>query len=214
MFIINGNFVKPPEGLIVKNWIQDGEPRFSSRGRTKPLLHLVLHETGGNTASGCKKTLIKKNSGVHYIVGRDGIISCHGDPILDRMVHANQLNDTSIGIEFVNPYAPQNAGFIPYNTIPAEWWTWCPDKNNLKYVLPSVYQIKVLEILVPFLCKECNIPYEFPTKDLNAKNQQVKKTGILGKRIPESGVIAHRDFSKHSDGRYLLEHLIKKEQNV
>lgn len=210
--IIDSEFIQPPEGLVVKNWTFDGEPIFKHRARKKKLIHLVVHETAGRTANGCKKTLQKKKCGVIFIVGRDGVISQHGDPITDRMVHANQLNDTSIGIEFVNPYAPMLAKNMPFKAIPASWWTWIPDKEDRRYVLPSVKQMKVLEIFVPWLCEQCDIPYEFPTADLNKKKRKCDRVGWMKKRIPGPGVVAHQDFAKHADGRYLLEHLIKKAQ--
>ena len=208
--IIDSKFIDPPEGLIVKNWAFDEEPIFKHRPRKKKLIHLVLHETAGRTASGCKRTLLKKGSGVSFIVGRDGVISQHGDPITDRMVHANQLNETSIGIEFVNPYAPKLAKGMPVKTIPAQWWTWCPDKNDKRYVTPSPKQMKVLEIFVPWLCEQCGIPYEFPTSDLNKKKRKCDRVGWRKKRIPGPGVVAHQDFATHADGRYLLEYLMSK----
>ena len=131
------------------------------------------------------------------------------------MVHANQLNDTALGIEVVNPYAPKIAAGMPFETIPAEWWTWCPDKEDRRYVLPSRKQLKALRILVPFLCKELGIPYVFPTADLNKKKRKVDKVkvGWRKKMIPGPGVVAHRDFASHADGRYLLEYLIKQAQS-
>ena len=206
-FIIDSNFIEPPEGLVVKNWVFDGEPLFKSKPRKKELTHFVLHETAGRTAQGCKSTLLKKGYGVHLILARSGIVSCHGDLKSDIMTHANQLNGTSIGIEVVNPYAPMIAQQMPVKSIPAQWWTWCPDKNDRRYILPSDQQLKALELLVPFLCEKLDIPYEFPTIGLNARNRKVKNWRFRGKPAP--GVVAHRDFSKHADGRYLLEHLYR-----
>lgn len=209
-FIINGEFVEGPEGLVIKNWVFDGEPLFKSRPRKKKLQHFVLHETAGRSAAGCKATLQRKGYGVQLILGRDGVVSCHGDLLTDRMVHANHLNDTCIGIEVVNPYAPKIAKGMEFETIPAKWWTWCPDKNDRRYVLPTPEQMKALELLVPFLCEKLDIPYEFPTADLNAKKRKCNKVGWLKKRIPGPGVVAHQDFAKHADGRYLLEYLMSK----
>jgi len=207
-FIINGLFVDPPKELNVTNWIEDNEPKFKAKGRTKHLKHFVLHENAGRSAKNCKNTIIRKGYGVHLILARDGKISQHGDLAIEVMIHANQLNKTSIGIEVINPYAPMLAKGMNYDTIPAEWWTWCPDKKDRNYVLPTKKQLETLKILVPFLCKELNIPYEFPTSNLNRKQRKVKRTGWRKQRIPGPGVVAHRDFAKHSDGRYLLETLI------
>jgi len=211
-FIIDAEFVEPPEGLEVRNFVFDGEPQFKSKNRKKPLQHFVLHETAGRTAHGCKNTLVRKGYGVQLILARDGIISCHGDLANHVMTHANQLNKTSIGIEVINPYAPQIARKMNVQTIPAKWWTWCPDKKDRRYVLPSQAQLDALCILVPWLCLKLGIPYVFPTENLSAAKRKIKgwKRPPLGWRAkPGPGVVAHRDFASHADGRYLLEYLLK-----
>lgn len=208
-FIIGADFISPPDGVVVKNFCFDGEPQFKHKARKKPLQHFVLHETAGRSAEGCKKTLLRKGYGVHLILARNGIVSQHLDLATDWAIHANQLNKTSIGIEIVNPYAPMLAKRMKVKYMPAQWWTWCPDKEDRRYVLPTPAQLSTLRIMVPFLCDKLGIPYEFPTKDLNAKKRHVDRVGILRKRIPGPGVVAHRDFAKHADGRYPLEDLIK-----
>lgn len=207
-FIINDEFVEPPDGIVVKNWVFDGEPLFKSKPRKKKLEHLVLHETAGRTASGCKNTLLKKKHGVQLILDRDGTVSTHGDLALDVMIHANQVNGTSIGIEVVNPYAPKLAkGMKGIRTIPAKWWTWIADKMDESYVLPTEEQLRVLVILIPWLCEKLGIPYVCPTKNLNSRMPKIKNWRLRAK--PKPGVIAHRDFATHADGRYLLEYLIE-----
>ena len=211
-FIINADFIDPPEEIKVTNFVFDDEPYFKCKPRKKPLQHFVLHETAGRSAAGCKKTLLKKGYGVQLILDRDGSVSCHGDLANDVMVHGNQLNATSIGIEVINPYAPKLAkGMSQIETIPAEWWTWCMEKDR-RYVLPTQAQLKTLLILVPFLCDKLGIPYEFPTANLNAKKQKITgwNSPPKGWRAkPKPGVVAHRDFAAHADGRYLLEYLME-----
>ncbi|MHA2068560.1 MAG: peptidoglycan recognition protein family protein [Candidatus Thorarchaeota archaeon] len=212
-FIIAGAVVPAPEGLTVKNYVQDSEPHFAHKPRKKALKHFVLHETAGRTAKRCKNTLIRKGYGVHLILARNGLVTCHGDLALDRMVHANQLNNTSIGIEIVNPYAPMLAKGMNVYAKPAEWWTWCPDKRDRRYILPSQAQLDALVILVPWLCDQLGIPYQFPTAGLNKKKRKItgwrsfRKGGWRAK--PKPGVVAHRDFGSHADGRYPLEHLME-----
>jgi len=208
-FIINADFIEPPEGIRITNFCFDDEPQFKHKNRTKLLEHFVLHETAGRSASGCKRTLLKRGYGVHLILARNGSLSQHGDLVADTMVHANQLNKTSVGIEIVNPYAPMLAKRMLYKSIPAEWWTWCPDKEDRRYILPTPAQLKTLRVVIPWLCQKLDIPYIFPTKYLSRKQRQVKRAGILRRRIPEPGVVAHCDFAKHADGRYPLEYLIK-----
>lgn len=209
-FIINGDYVYPPEGVIVRNFVQDGEPAFKSKPRKHRLEHFVLHETAGQTARGCKRSLEKKGYGVQLILARDGVVSCHGDLALDVMVHANQLNKTSIGIEVVNPYAPKLARGMDFETIPAEWWTWLADKNDKRYVLPTQAQLDTLVKIVPFLCKKLGIPYVFPTIGLGPQKPKIKGWQFPPRAKPGAGVVAHRDFASHADGRYLLEYLIRR----
>lgn len=211
-FIINDQFVEAPEGILVHNFKFHSEPTFSSKPRTAKLQHFVLHETAGRSADRCKASLIAKGYGVHLILERNGIVSCHGDLATSVMVHAGQLNKTSIGIEVVNPYAPSLANGMMFSTIPAEWWTWCPDKKKKEYVLPTEAQLKVLTVLVPWLCEKLGIPYVFPTANLNSKARKI--TGWKGPPLgwyakPDPGVVAHQDFAAHADGRFLLEYLMK-----
>lgn len=211
-FIINSQLIKAPDGITVTNYIYNDEVRFKHSSRSKPLKHFVLHETAGRSAEGAKSTLVAHGYGVHLILARDGTVSCHGDLATDVMTHANQLNATSIGIEVVNPHAPKCAGNMAYQSIPAEWWTWVPDKSSKIYVLPTDAQLHTLRVIVPFLCKQLGIPYEFPTKDLNAKKRKIMgwKAPPMGWYAkPDAGVVAHQDFANHADGRYLVQHLMQ-----
>jgi len=197
-------------GMTASNYLDDGEPHFKHRARTKPLIHFVLHETCGNTAQGCKNTILRKGYGVQLILAHDGHLSCHGDLVRDRMVHANQLNDTSFGMEVVNPYAPKYVRdhSIWTRIIKAFWWTWCPDKKDRRYVTPTAPQMDVARLLVPWLCSLTGVPFRFPTKGLHKKKRQIDGLTMKPKGRPGAGVVAHRDFASHSDGRFMLEDLI------
>lgn len=209
-FVINAEFIEPPQGVVVRNFVYDDEPHFKCKPRNKPLQHFVLHETAGRSAEGCKKSLLQKGYGVQLILDRDGIMSCHGDLANDVMIHANQLNGTSIGMEIVNPYAPKIArGMSDIQFIPAEWWTWLADKKDKRYVLPTQAQLDTLIKVVPFLCNLLGIPYVFPTAGLNAKNKKIKGCLVPPRAKPGPGIVAHRDFASHADGRYPLEYLLR-----
>lgn len=221
--IIKGERVKLPEimiasGYTATNYLDDGEPRFSHKRRQHALTNFVCHETCGSTAEGCKKTLIRKNYGVQLIMDPWGRISCHGDLVLDQMVHANQLNKMSLGMEVVNPYSPiyvrDKDEELWYKRIPRQWWTWKPSafsedvKKILKrkgwskvpnqYVCPTDDQMASVRIFVPWVVEQIGLfPYEFPTENTRKKV-----------KFPGPGVVAHRDLASHSDGRYMLEMLI------
>ena len=227
--VVNGAKVVLPEefiaaGLTATNYLDDGEPHFKNRRRRGKLLHFVLHETCGNTAKGCMNTLLRKGYGVQLIMAPSGHISCHGDLVRDRMVHANQLNDTSFGIEIVNPYNPIYASDRWSETIVRKWWTWVPSdkdervreilkRKGLKvvpklYVLPTKYQLTAIRLLAPWLCDITGVPYVFPTEGLNVRKRKIDGLSRKPKSKPEPGVVAHRDFASHSDGRYVLEYLV------
>ena len=213
--IANGLRHRLPEdflaaGLSASNYIDDGEVHFKHRARGAVPIHFVLHETCGNTASGCVSTLQRRGYGVQLIMAPSGHLQCHGDLVRDRMVHANHLNETSFGIEVVNPYAPKyvrdNAVFA--DKIPAEWWTWCPDKKDRRYVTPTRTQMAAIRLLAPWLCEISGVPFRFPTSDLSKKKRQISGLDKKPKAKPGPGIVAHRDFASHSDGRYMLEDLI------
>lgn len=207
MIVIQGKEVELPEELQSTNFISDGEPHLFNKKRKKQLQHIVIHETTGVTARRCKETLARKKLGIHLILARDGKLSCHADLINDVCHHGNQLNQTSIGIEVVNPYYPKIGKVVSYPVvvIPSKWWTHTQGKSK-GYVLPTDEQITTLKIVVPWLCKQLNIPYAFPTWYLNKTQRRIK--GWMLKRKPDSGIVAHRDFASHSDGRWILERLI------
>jgi len=218
MIIIDGETIKPPAPLVSTSYIDGSEVRFRARPRNKNVRFLVIHETAGNTKQGVidnfarprrTKAGTRYYAGVQLILDRNGYMSCHGDLIRDRMVHANQLNNESVGIEIVNPYAPSlaklDSGDVP-QVIDANWWTWCPDKNDRRYLCPSPAQLSALRMWVPWLCGKLEIPYEFPTWYLDSTQRKIKGWSIGAK--PDAGVVAHRDFGKHADGRWPLEYLI------
>lgn len=222
------------EGLIINNFVDDNEPEFKPAKRDPgfldPVNWLVIHETGGSSAANTKDTFLRRGGhhGAQGIVDYDGTVSCHADLFYDVLWHGNQLNSGSIGFEFVNPYSPL---MIPNSkkdifdiVVDPFWWTWRPSKKSqvirdmlerkgLKevpkgYVLPTKPQIEALEKLVPVLCYELNIPFEFPTIKLNKKQPRIK--GWRKKAKPGKGIVAHRDFASHADGRYLLNHIYEK----
>ena len=199
-------------GITASNYLDDDEPHFNHSPRTEEVQHFVLHETCGNTADGCKNTLKKKGYGVQLILAPNGHLSCHGDLLNDRMVHANQLNGTSVGIEVVNPYAPQyiRDKAIWANIIPAEWWTWCPDKKDRRYVTPTPNQMAAIRLLAHWICHLTGIPYRFPTRGLSKRQRQIPGMDKKPRPKPGPGVVAHRDFAGHADGRYMLLDLIER----
>lgn len=231
--IIGGEHVSLPDsflkaGLTASNYLDDDEPHFKRKKRTKILANFVIHETCGNSAAGCMTTLKKRGYGVQLIMATDGHISCHGDLSTEVMIHAGQLNKVSIGMEVVNPYNPifVRDKAIWFDWLKAQWWTWVPSKKNatikklLKrkglfkvpklYVKPTASQMAAARLIIPWICHVAGIPYRFPTMGLNKKKRKIVGWNFKPKAKPGPGVVAHFDFSGHADGRYILEDLIKR----
>jgi N-acetyl-anhydromuramyl-L-alanine amidase AmpD len=208
MIVINGKEMELPNQIPSTNFLSDGEPHIFNKPRKKQLQHIVIHETTGVSARRCKDTLQKKGLGIHLILARDGKLSCHADLVSEVCYHGNQLNPTSIGIEVVNPYYPHIGKVVSYpvEIIPAKWWTHTIKGKSKGYVLPTPEQIQTLKTIIPWLCEKLNIPYAFPTWFLNKTQKRIK--GWFLKKKPDPGVVAHRDYASHSDGRWLLERLI------
>lgn len=240
--IVDGNKIKLPDnfirlGITASNFIDDSEVKFASKDRKHKVINFVLHETCGNSSAGCKNTLVKKGYGVQLILDPFGHLSCHGDLIKDRMIHANQLNDVSFGMEIVNPYNPIYviSDELWKEKIEKQWWTWIPsikDKNGKinkvierllrkngfesvpkKYVTPTMEQMSVIKYIVPWLCEITGVPYRFPTLSLNEKKRKIDGINLKPRGRPGPGIVAHQDIATHSDGRYILEKLIDMNKN-
>jgi hypothetical protein len=219
--ILDGDAVLLPAAVLeaggtAVNYQDDKEPHLAAGKRKKPLTTFVLHETGGNSATGCKDSLVAKKLGVHLIMGKDGTVSCHADLIREVCSHANQANPISVGMEIVNPYRPEVARDPHGVILPAAWWTWVPRKAEPFYVTPTDVQMAVALAFVPWLCGLLGIPLTFPTSDLGPKKNRITgwRFPPLGWRAkPKPGIVAHRDFSGHADGRYMLEKIMAQTTN-
>lgn len=196
------------KGVTVSNYEDDDEHHFTKTYRyKKSIQHLVIHESGGGReAAKVVRTLERKGLGVHLIVAPDGHVSQHADLGKEKVIHANQVNATGVGVEVVNPY---KATYIrpPFTrTIPAQWWTWVPKGAPRLYVTPTDAQLYSVRAIVPFVCERLGIPIQFPTSYLNAKDKRIPRW--QSRAVPDPGVVAHRDFASHADGRFILEDLI------
>jgi hypothetical protein len=214
--IIQGEKVPLPQAVLdaggrAVNYIEDGEPHLSNGPRKQLLTTFVLHETAGNSATGCKDTLRKKGLGIHLILGKDGLISNHADLMTEICWHASQCNPVSVGMEVVNPYRPELASDPHGPIIAAPWWCWVPKGEKRLYCCPTDVQMAVALALVPWLCGQIGVITRYPTRDLDRKKQQItgwRKPPLGWSAKPGPGIVAHRDFASHADGRYLLERLM------
>lgn len=212
-------------GITASNYWDDDEKRFDQYRKRSEVTHFVIHESVTMSASQTNRVLdIKRKRsaakgqnrgkgydyGIHLNLCPDGHITCHADLVRHRLVQANQLNDDSIGIEVVNPYNPKFAKPPFTETIDAPWWCWKPRNGKKVYTLPTPAQMRAIWPLCKFLCDVIpTLPLAFPTQHLGRRNTRIENWRNGAK--PGPGIVAHRDFASHADGRYLLEHCI--EQN-
>lgn len=224
--IIGGRRIALPQRLIdagirVTNHVDDGDHAFDFIERTQKVRRFVLHESVTRSAAATVRVLEAKKRksaeqgkrggrgypfGVHFIGAPDGHISQHADLLTASLTHAGLANRSSIGWEIVNPYYGKRIAAPFDRTIPARWWTWVPPGAPRVYTLPTEAQIKMVRLFVPWVCEQLpDLPFRFPTRGLNSRQRRITNYKTT---LPPAGVVAHRDFSTHADGRFLLEELM------
>jgi hypothetical protein len=227
---IGGRSVPVPEemvaaGISASNFHDDDEHHFDAWERRKQCKYFVIHESVSMSQKSTIRTLEAKkrrsirqgkNSGrgypygIHLICAPDGHLSCHADLLEETVTHASQLNRESVGCEWVNPYNPKWARHPFDSVIPAPWWCWVPKNAEPLYTLPTTPQLVAAFHLSKFLVASLpDLPMIFPTADLGPRNGRIKDWQKPHRRKPGAGIVAHRDFSSHADGRYLLEHVLQ-----
>jgi hypothetical protein len=225
--IIAGQSVPLPDsmiklGITASNYRDDGEKQFTQYRKRSKASVFVIHESVTMSAAQTNRILDMKREksakkgnnngkgwdyGIHLNLAPDGHISCHADLVYHRLVQANQMNDDSFGVEVVNPYNPAFAGAPFTRVIDGPWWCWKPKNRERKYTLPTPAQMRAIYPLCEFLADSIDgLPLEFPTADLGPRNTRIDRWKDGAKT--KAGIVAHRDFASHADGRYLLEHCI------
>lgn len=145
---------------VLKNWL-------ASRPRSKPATTVVLHATGGESATGAISWLRKIKLSYHYIIAKDGeVIKCV--PTGRVAFHAGKsrgpdgenVNAYSIGISFAN----RNDGRDPYTSAQVQA---CRDLMfELKRNIPTLEWLTTHRAIAPlrktdpkgFLCSGVNGP--------------------------------------------------------
>jgi hypothetical protein len=218
-------------GISVSNFHDDDEHHFDAWQRRKSCKWFVIHESVSMSQKSTIRTLeakkrksIRKGKnggrgypyGIHLICAPDGHVSCHADLLDETLTHASQLNRESVGCEWVNPYNPKWAKPPFDEVIPAPWWCWVPKNAQPLYTVPTPAQMVAAVHLTKLLADHLpDLPMIFPTADLGPGNGRIKDwRKPHRKKPPIAGVVAHRDFSSHADGRYLLEYVMQQIQET
>lgn len=204
------------DGIGASNFHDDGEHRFKARKRAHKTQWFVIHESVSMSQKATIRTLEAKTErakargylyGVHLICAPDGHLSCHADLADDRLTHASQLNSGSVGCEWVNPYNPKWAKPPFDEVIPGPWWCWVPENAKALYTVPTRAQLLSALHLCRFLPTVLpDLPLDFPTQNLGPGRGRIPNWSK--RACPGPGIVAHRDFDDHADGRYILEHVL------
>ena len=211
VIVHGGELIEAP--FQVENFHTLDIPKFKVRGKIKKHRWLVQHENAGSiNRETLYRWLQKKGYGYHFVIDPHGFITQHADT-WDKIAHGGRCNKFSLGICLLNPYYPRLVDTPKekalFEIIPAQWWTHCNPKSDRRYSRPTEAQIFTLRKLSQFLCRILDIPWAFPTKDFGpGKQRKIKNWRLPGIKPKEDGLIAHRDYSSHADGRYALERLL------
>lgn len=205
--IIDGAFEAPPNGLVVKNFMEDGLYRFFNKKRpavppnTRPAVNsVVVHETVTTSHAETVEVLKDRGLGVHFIVESDGVVFQHADAFRDEMWHGSQFNELSVGIETVTPYSPGFAGPVaPWDRVIDAPWAY-----KGKYVLPTIAQAEAVTQLVNFLTSATANPIAIPQLWPGFQRTHKLAMGRVAADVHENpGIHAHIYFG-HADGGWLV----------
>jgi hypothetical protein len=191
---------------MAKKGVLDEEQKFNGRDRDlKKIKHFIIHDSVVGTTADMIAVLKKKGLGIHYVITKDGSLIQTAD-LKETLGHASPYNDTSIGVEVVNPTYVTN----PY--VDSTWnnsiispapWAWTPDiRKTDKFIIPTRSQMEATWGLCQAVTSDesMNIPLEFVGFD--DKKQLFVITGAnpyAKLDRSKSGILAHSYF-KHGDG--------------
>lgn len=194
---LGGNYYEAPSNF--KNFIVPRVARLVGPPRRKKVTEIVIHETVTISTPITIGVLKKRRLGAHFIIGHDGEITQHGDPVLDQLAHAGRVHNAhSVGIEIVNPYYPEYNTEGPWDKVIGARWA-----HKRKYVLPTLIQAEataqLIETLLHLKLDSFNIPAKWI--GLDRKRQRFAMSRVTRARWPVPGVMAHNAF-RHADGSW------------
>ena len=198
-FIVNGVAVPAPAGLSVRNFVQDGVPRFLAHGTRPKITELVVHETVTRSVNDTIAVLKSSGLSVHLVMGPDGALTQHGDLATDLLWHASQHNGPSVGVEVVNPYYPSNlkSGMPWVRVIKAPW------AHKGEYVVPAPAQAEAVAQLVTWTTSAPTPRIDVPRVWPGLRDGFFALGLVEAASKPLPGILAHQYFG-HADGSLLV----------
>jgi hypothetical protein len=198
--IVDGVPVRPPVTLAVRNFLDPEVHHFTGpRPRRGPVTEVVVHETVTTSVEATIRALKRRNLGVHFIVGPDGEVTQHGDPVADRLSHAGPHNEFSVGIETITPYYPEflKPGQPWCRVIDAPW------AHRKRYALPSPEQAEATAQLLAWLTHPKTPGLDIPRQWVTVEDDHLSMGRVPGAHRPKPGILPHMAFG-HADGPWLV----------
>ena len=191
---------------IINKGELDEEQKFNGRDRDlKKIKHFIIHDSVVGTTADMIAVLKDRGLGIHYVITKDGSLVQTAD-LKEVLGHAYPYNDTSIGVEVVNPTYVTN----PY--VDSTWdnsiispapWAWTPDiRKTNKFIIPTRSQMEATWGLCQAVTSDesMNIPLEFVGFDDRRQLFVITGANPYAKLDrSKSGILAHSYF-KHGDG--------------
>lgn len=192
--MINGN-LQPIGWHKVKKDFLPSKCFKTSRRERKPHV-IVTHWDVCTSADSCKRVLEKRGISTHFVIDNDGTIVQLVDPN-NIAWHAKGANNLSIGIDISNAY------YVKYsNRYTKQGLSARPILNDsivhgrrLKAHLgyyPA--QLQAYSALIRFLCRQYDIPYEYPKNEDGTLCTTVYQPAVKNKF---RGVINHYNLTRN-----------------
>jgi peptidoglycan hydrolase-like protein with peptidoglycan-binding domain len=199
-FLVGAVPITSPAGLNVTNYLDPRVHRFrNQRRRARVVNEFVVHETVTRSVADTVQVLIKRDLGVHLIMGPNGEITQHGDLLDDLLWHASQHNPVSVGIEVVNPYYPRflKAG-MPWTQVIRAGWA-----HEGRYVVPTPQQAEAIARLIAWITSSSTQGLSIPRTWAGLSGNTLAMGRGSGADRLKPGIYAHTYFS-HADGAWLV----------
>jgi ATP-dependent protease ClpP protease subunit len=166
-----------------------------SRIERKPHV-IVTHWDVCTSAASCKRVLEKRNISTHFVIDNDGTIVQLVDTN-NIAWHAKGANNHSIGIDISNAYYPKYAsayrkqGLAPRPILNDSVVHGRKLRSHFGYY-PA--QLQAYSALITFLCKEYDIPFDYPKND-----DGTLCTGVYNPAVKNKfrGVINHYNLTRN-----------------
>lgn len=199
-FLVGGVSL-PPIGVVVTNYLNPSVHRFRGRNRQGQVVNeFIIHETVTRSVADTVSVLIRRNLGVHLIMGPNGEITQHGDLADDSLGHAGpQHNRRSVGIEVVNPYYPKflRSG-LPWTRVIEAGWA-----HEGRYVVPTPQQAEAGAWLTAWITSLAARGLSIARRWIGLSNGRLAMNRVPGADRPNPGIYAHTYFG-HADGSWLV----------